>query len=274
MKRTARFLVPALASLVLLTGLTGCAKLKARDQMNKGVEAFKSGRYDEAISHFQKATQLDPQFEMARTALATSYAMSVVPGSDSADNKRNADLAIASYQGVLNKDPKDINATKGIASIYFNTNQFDLAKQWQKKVLDIDPNDPEANYTIGVIDWGVSRRNSLKVLEGMGSTDKADGNPQLPKKDCQQLAAINTPINDEALAYLNKAVQIRPSYDDAMAYLNLVYRRKAETECGNDAARKADLAEAQVWTQRTMDTRKANEQKALQAAPGGVKMDQ
>jgi tetratricopeptide (TPR) repeat protein len=142
-----------------------------------------------------------------------------------------------------------------------------------KKVLEIDPNDPEANYTIGVIDWGLSRTNSLKVLMGMGSTDKADGNPQLSKADCQKLATVNTPLNDEALTYLNKAVSLRPSYDDAMAYLNLVYRRKAETECGNDAARKADVETAVGWLQKALDTRKANEAKALQAAPGGVKMN-
>jgi tetratricopeptide (TPR) repeat protein len=272
MKRTARFLVPAIASLALLTSLTGCAKLQARDQLNKGVEAFKSAKYEEAINHFQNASRLDPSLEMAKTYLATAYAQNVIPGSDSPDNKKNAQLAINSYEEVLQKDPKDINATKGIASIYFNTQQFDMAKEWQKKVLDIDPNDPDANYTIGVINWGISRKNSLKVLEAMGSTDKADGNPQLSKSDCQKLSAINTPLNDEALSYLNKAVQIRPADDATMAYLNLVYRRKAETECGNDAARKADLAQAQGWLQKAMDTRKANEQKALQSAPGGVKM--
>ena len=273
MKRTARFLVPAIASLALFTSLTGCAKLKARDQLNKGVEAFKNAKYEEAISHFQNSARLDPELKNAKIFLAAAYAQNVVPGSDTPDNKKNATLAINSYQEVLSNDPKDINSTKGIASIYFNTNQFDKAKDWQKKVLEIDPNDPEASYTIGVIDWSVSRKNSLKVLEAMGSGDKGDGNPQLSESDCQKLATINTPLNDEALTYLNKAVQVRPSYDDAMAYLNLVYRRKAETECGNDEARKADLAQAQAWATKNMDTRKANEQKALQAAPAGVKMN-
>jgi tetratricopeptide (TPR) repeat protein len=209
---------------------------------------------------------------MAKTYLATAYAQNVIPGSDTPDNKKNAQLAIDSYEAVLAKDPKDINATKGIASIYFNIGDVDKAKEWQKKVLDIDPNDPDANYTVGVIDWTVSRKNSLKVLEAMGSTDKADGNPQLSKSDCQKLSVINAPLNDEALNYLNKAVEVRPSDDATMAYLNLVYRRKAETECGNDAARKADLAQAQSWLQKAMDTRKANEEKALQTAPAGVKM--
>ena len=33
---------------------------------------------------------------------------------------------------------------------------------------------------------------------------------------------------DEGIADLQKAIQIRPDYDDAMAYLNLLYRRKAD----------------------------------------------
>jgi tetratricopeptide (TPR) repeat protein len=266
-------LVPAIASLILITSLTGCAKLMARDNINKGVEAFKSGKYDEAISHFQKATQLDPSLEMGHTYLATAYAQNIVPGSDSADNKRNADLAINAYKEVLARDPKDVNATKGIASIYFNTNQFDLAKQWQRKVLDIDPNDPEAMYTIAVIDWTASRKNTVKLLTDMGSTYKADGDPQIPKPKCIELAKTNVPLNTEALQYLNKAVEIRPSYDDAMAYLSLEYLEKAVSDCGDDAARKADLATAHEWVEKNMSTRKANEAKALQAAPGGVKMD-
>jgi len=33
---------------------------------------------------------------------------------------------------------------------------------------------------------------------------------------------------DEGTAYLQKAIQLKPDYDDAMAYLNLLYRRKAD----------------------------------------------
>ena len=33
-----------------------------------------------------------------------------------------------------------------------------------------------------------------------------------------------------------------PTYDDAMQYLQLTYRRKADLECGDEAARKADMA--------------------------------
>ena len=51
----------SVGSLVALTGmvlsLSGCNRLAARDQLNKGVDAYKSARYEEAIGHFQKATE-------------------------------------------------------------------------------------------------------------------------------------------------------------------------------------------------------------------------
>jgi hypothetical protein len=56
-----------------------------------------------------------------------------------------------------------------------------------------------------------------------------------------------------------------------MAYINLAYRRKAELECGNDDARKADLQQAQDWTEKAMGARKANLEKANQATQGGAK---
>ena len=73
-------LAVALAGMVL--SMSGCDKLAARDQLNKGVEAYKSAHYEEAINHFQKATQLDPNLPMAKSYLATALAQNVVPGLD------------------------------------------------------------------------------------------------------------------------------------------------------------------------------------------------
>ena len=64
---------------MLLGTSTGCDKLKSRDQINKGVAAFKNGQYEEAVSNFQTAVRLDPSSENAKLYLATSYAYQVVP---------------------------------------------------------------------------------------------------------------------------------------------------------------------------------------------------
>ena len=273
MMRIAKVWMPAVASLSMLLATTGCSKLKARDQLNKGVQAYKNARYEEAIEHFQTAVNLDPSLTMTHMYLATAYAQQVVPNSDTAANKALADHAIAAYKDALQIDPSNVNAIKGVASIYFSMNKPDDAKAWQQKVLAADPKDPEAYYTIGVIDWNKARRNSLQVLADNGLTDKGDGNPGLPKKACDQLATQNGPLVDEALDVLHKAVDLRPSYEDAMAYINLTYRRKAEIECGNADARKADVQQALDWTQKALGARKANVLKANQASKPGVDTD-
>ena len=70
----------------------------------------------------------------------------------------------------------------------------------------------------------------------------------------------------------NKAVELNPTYDDAMQYLQLTYRRKADLECGDEPARKADMAQVDDWIQKAMGARKANELKKEKATQGGVTM--
>ena len=55
-----------------------------------------------------------------------------------------------------------------------------------------------------------------------------------------------------------------------MSYLNLTYRRKADLNCGNDSARKEDLAQADNWREKAMGTRKANEEKKNSQTQGVV----
>jgi tetratricopeptide (TPR) repeat protein len=272
MNRLARFPVLAAATLSLLLPINGCKQLEARDQLNKGVRAFKSQRYEDAIDHFQDAVNLDPKLPMARLYLATAYASQVVPGADTPDNQKNAQMAIDGYQQVLVREPTNLMSLKGIASLYMNTAQYQQAKEWQKRVLAVDPQDAEAAYTIGVIDWTLARKNAVKDLAGAGMQDASDGNPKASKAVCQQIVTDNSGLVDEGMQYLMKSVDIRPNYDDAMAYINLMYRRKADFECGNDDARKADLAQADDWLEKAKDTRKANEEKKNQG-PGGIVMD-
>jgi tetratricopeptide (TPR) repeat protein len=236
------------------------------------VDAYKSAHYEEAIGHFQKATQLDPSLPMAKTYLATALAQNVVPGSDTPDNLKTAQQAIGIFQEVLDKDPTDVNSLKQIAGIYFSVKKLDDAKTYQKKVLAVDPKDPEAAYTIGVIDWTEAHENALKALVPAGINDDGEGNVKAPKKVMEPLKDENGPLVEEGLQYLNQAVANRANYDDAMAYLNLIYRRKADVDYGDQAAVKADIATAEDWRTKAMGTRKANEEKK-EKGPGGITMD-
>jgi tetratricopeptide (TPR) repeat protein len=272
MNGPARITALAVALAGMVISMSGCDKLRARDQLNKGVDAYKSQRYEEAIGHFQRATQLDPKLPMAKSYLATALAQGVVPGLDTPDNLKNAQQAIDIFKEVLDKDPGDVNSLKQIAGIYFSIKKFDDAKVWQKRVLAVDPKDPEAAYTIGVIDWTEAHEHTLAALSPAGMTDDGEGNAKAPKQVMEPLKAQNGPLVEEGLEYLNQAVANRPNYDDAMAYLNLIYRRKADVDFGDEAARKADVAAAEDWRQKAMHTRKENEDKKNQG-PGGITID-
>jgi len=272
MNRPARITALAVAVAGMVLSMSGCNRLQARDQLNKGVEAYKSAHYEEAIGHFEKATQLDPTLPMAKSYLATALAQNVVPGLDSPDNLKTAQQAIDIFQQVIDKDPSDVNSAKQIAGIYFQIKNFDQAKAWQKKVLAIDPKDAEAAYTVGVIDWTVAHKNKLEVLGKAGMNDDGEGNTKAPKNVMHDLAVKNEPLVSEGLQYLNQAVANRANYDDAMQYLNLIYRNKADVDFGNSAAVSADVAAAKDWTSKAMGTRKSNEEKKSKG-PGGITMD-
>ena len=271
MNGPARITALAIALAGMALSMSGCDRLAARDQLNKGVDAYKGAHYEEAIEHFQRATQLDPSLPMAKSYLATALAQNVVAGLDTPDNLNTAQQAIDIFNDVLAKDPHDVNSMKQIAGIEFQVKKLDLAKTWQKKVLQEDPKDPEAAYTVGVIDWMLAHQNALAALAPAGLNDDGEGNAKAPKKVMDPLKEQNSALVDEGLQYLNQALANRPNYDDAMAYLNLIYRRKADLDWGNAAAQKDDLAQAEKWRTQAMGVRKANEAKK-NAGPGGITM--
>ena len=155
MNKHFRLLTLVAAALVLFSSV-GCSKLRARDQLNKGVTAYKNAKYEEAIDHFQQSVALDPTLINAKMYLATAFAQQYIPGVEDPDNMKMANQAIEQYKRVLDmnaaRDQK-VNSAKGIAYLYLNMKKFDDAKKYYRMAADIDPNDPEPYYSVGVIDW-------------------------------------------------------------------------------------------------------------------------
>lgn len=278
MNKNLRLLVPAAIALALLSSV-GCSKLRARDQLNKGVEAYKSSHYEQAIDHFQQAVQLDPGLINARMYLATAFVSQYIPGVDSPDNLRTAQQAIDEYQKVIDANPardQKVNSAKGIAYLYLNMKKWDDAKKYYRMASDTDPNDPEPYYSIGVIDWTASYQPRMEKRAALGLKPEEHLNPKdkEQKKVCAELKEKNSPAIQEGIDSLNKAIQLRPDYDDAMAYMNLMYREKADVECDDLAGREEDLKTADHWVDETLRVKKAKAEKAAQNAAGGITVDQ
>ena len=264
--------VPVTAGLLtlLLLSATGCTRLRAGDQLNKGVAAFKNAKYEDAENYFQKALEIDPSYDNARLYLATTYSSQIVPNLVTPENLAVAKKATDLFQQILQKDPSNVTAMKQIASIERNTGHPDEAKEYEKKVIALAPNEAEAYYTVGVVDWLQSYKNANDALHAENMSDKSDGNVKLSKPGCAKLTELNTPLVTEGNTYLQKAIDLNPNYEEAMTYMSLMARRKADLECGNVAAIKADLDLADEWAKKSMGARAYNEKKKEEKLAGGV----
>jgi len=238
LQKTARQVAALAVLLVLAFAASGCSKLKARDLLNKGVTSFKNGQSDAAIEYFKQAKEADPDLLNARLYLATAYASLYIPGAPSQENMARGNQAVAEFKEVLEKDPNNISAIDGIGSILFqmggqpfDPKKFEESKTYHQKHIQLKPDDPEPYYWIGVIDWTLAFRGN-----GEMRMDYNKNNIRKQVKDTDPLpGAIRTEyaskygqLIDEGITDLQKAISIKPDYDDAMAYLNLLYRRKAD----------------------------------------------
>ena len=228
-----------LALVVFAAGFSGCNKLKARDLLNKGVGAFKNGQYDAAVEDFKQAKDLDPSLLNARLYLATAYASQYIPGAPSEQNKNIGKQAIAEFKEILQTNPDNLSAIDGIGSILFqmagtpfDPKLFEESKSYHQKHIQQKPEDPEPYYWIGVIDWTLAFRSNAEMRKDYNEKNirkQVKDTDPLPAAIRGEYLAKYGSLIDEGVADLQKAISIRPDYDDAMAYLNLLYRRKADT---------------------------------------------
>jgi tetratricopeptide (TPR) repeat protein len=262
------------AALLVLTLAAGCAKLQARDQLNKGVQAYKANKFETAIEHFKNAIQYDPGLTVAKLYLATACSTQYVPGADNAENKRNAECAIEQFQRVLEdasvRQQDKVLSLKGLASLYLNMSNFDKAKEYNRKAIEADPNDADNYYSIAVIDWTQTYKPRIELRTQLGLKDPTQ--PIKDKKACEQLKEKNLDKVEEGIQMLTKALEIRKDYDDAMAYINLLYRERADLHCDDPAARDADNKTADDWVEKAKTTRQAKAEKAKEQH--GIVLDQ
>ncbi len=207
--------------LVLVLTTSSCGwldDLSARNELNMGVSAYTSKKYDEAIEHFQESIEKDPDLVRSYLYLAIAYRAQYVPQGTSPENIDRARSAIATFEQVIDKatDPVDqTTAMANLAGLYNGMGEYDLAKEWYRQRLELEPNNPVPMYGIATIDWQLAYDETGMTGESVEFLSE------------ERSAEINQLV-DEGIASLKKALEINPEYVDAMQYLNLLYREKAK----------------------------------------------
>jgi tetratricopeptide (TPR) repeat protein len=268
----------ALVALVITTN--GCNKLKARDNLNKGVNSFRSGQYTAAADDFKTAIDLDPDLSSARLYLATAYMTQWVPGSEAPDNVRNMNSALQEFQTSLgsNLDAKNkLIAMQSLASIYYQKKDYPQAESWNKKVIAADPKNKEAYYTLGVIAWSefVPSWREARSTQGIKPEDPGPLKDAVAPKGKKapapgpdlkaELKAKYWPILTDGIEDEKKALEIDPDYENAMSYMNLLIRYRADLEDTKEQYM-ADAKESDSWVQKYLETVKKKAAKKSAAA--------
>jgi tetratricopeptide (TPR) repeat protein len=223
--------------------------------ISTGAQAFRAGRYADAATSFRKAIELDPNNQRAHLDLGAAYAAQVVPGLDTPANISAATLAITEFDLVLKANPDNLVALSQEASVYRNIKDLDKSKALEKRAIAIDPADYQAVYTIGVIDWMQAHANAVKILALENLTDDGQGNVKMSPASCEAMRTANAELVDDAVANLTRAIELKPDYADAMAYLNLIFRRRADLNCGDPAFVANDLRLAREWSEQSVKIR-------------------
>jgi tetratricopeptide (TPR) repeat protein len=182
-------------------------------------------RYDDAITAYQKAVEIKPDFYEAWYNMGISY-----------KNKGEDDNAINAYRKAVEIKPDKHEAWNNMGNLYKNKDEHENAIAAYRKAVEIKPDYHEAWYNMGILyeDKG-EHENAIaayrKVVEIKPDKHEAWYNMGISYEGKGKYENATT-------AYL-KAVEIKPDYHEAWNNMGVLYEDKGEYDNAIVAYQKA-----------------------------------
>jgi tetratricopeptide (TPR) repeat protein len=214
----------------LWTHTLACTTRNEVAHLNLGADLAKKARVDEAISHYQKALQINPRYAQAHFNLGNALR-----------KKGSVDEAIAQYQMVLQINPNHAQAYNNLGNVFDEQGRLDEAITQYQKALQIQPGFAEAHYNLGVslrkqgrMDEAIAQyQEALQIQPGFAEAEYNLGNV------FDQQGRL-----DEAITHYEKALQLKsaePSVQNNLAWV-LATCPEAALRDGNKAVELARQA--------------------------------
>ncbi len=219
-----------------------------REVLNRGVAAFKSGDYPQAVDLFQQAVTLHPNAVNPHLYLGTALMSQWIPGANSPENNAFARSAETEFKRALKLDPINETAIAWLASSAYNTGTIDEAMDLYTRLAAVSPRNKEAPYMMGVIAW----HKWELAYEGTQASLKwkpEDPGP-LPAPVRERLKAKYWSLLERGIGDLNRALLLDPDFSDAMAYMSLLVRARANLRDSKEE-HLADIVAAENWGRRS-----------------------
>ena len=130
----------------------------AEEYYNRGDAYLDKGNFDEAISCYTKAIELNPNDANGYYNRGTIYCNKNNP-------KRNLDQAIFDFTKAIELNPKLSTAYCNRGLAYYEKENFDQAILDSTKAIELNPRDDQAYNTMSGAYWG--KKDYRKALENM-----------------------------------------------------------------------------------------------------------
>ena len=122
MKKILKFLAAA----ALAFSVAGCKSESYEDLYQKGSSSLDAKNYEDAVSTFSKAIELDPSQEGAYEQLAYAYS-----------RLGDTDNEIAAWNSLIEQNPSYDKAYSSLSTVYAQQGDYDLAAETTRKLIDV-----------------------------------------------------------------------------------------------------------------------------------------
>jgi len=183
---------------------------------NLGVDCAQKGQVNEAMAHYQKALEINPNYIDARNNLGIALFQ-----------KGQVDEAILQYKKVLENDPNSEFAHHNLGTALLQKGQVDEAMAEYQKALEINPNITQIHY-----DFGNALFQKGRVEEAIAEYQKAlEVDPTYAKAYNNLGVALSQKGQiDEAMAEYRKALEIDPNSAEFHNNLGLALAQEGQME--------------------------------------------
>ena len=125
---------------VTLQELEHVVPRRAQAEMEKADSALFKNRMDDAISHYDRAISVDPEFVAARNNLAVAYF-----------KMARVELAIRQLESATKTDPRRAALFTNLALGYALIRQYDAAERAARLAVDLDRADALPSFLLGLV---------------------------------------------------------------------------------------------------------------------------
>jgi len=256
----------------LVVSSSGCGvinRIRAKNQLNEAARAYREAHFEEAEQHARNALALDPNNKTAPLFIARIVHREYQPGVNNPANIAKARQAIAEYQKILEKDPKNEEAYKAVASLLGAIHEDQKQREWIEKRAH-DPNiDPdkraEAFVVLASKDWHCSNEITDLPTNKITTVDPVKNKATLSYKKPKDEKDFQTAkmCVAKGLEEIENAIKLDPNNEFAWSYkTNLLLEASKLAEMDGKMDLKAQLDKQQAEAQkRTNELNKINQQK-------------